>query len=95
MANTIGGYMAGNGYIWQFVDPVWQQHLDTRGAMDMHQLNNFIKQKKWWELIPSALNNMPVLIADSNNTDTSAAYVSAAATKDGKLLIAYIPPASW
>lgn len=90
---TIGGYVAGNGYIWQFEDPVWQQHMDTKGARDMHRLNDFIKQRKWWELIPSGLNSMPLLIAGSNNVDTSAAYVSAAATKDGELLIAYIPPA--
>ena len=90
--STIGGYMAGNGYIWQFVDPIWQQHLDTKGAMDMHRLNDFIKQRKWWTLVPSGMNGMPDLIAGSN-ADTSAAFVSAAATKDGKLLIAYVPPA--
>ena len=36
---------------------------------------------------------MQEIIADENNVDTSAAYVSAAATKDGSLLVVYIPPA--
>lgn len=91
--STIGGYISGNGYVWQFVDPVWQQHLNTQGALDMGRLNAFIRSIKWWALVPSGLNGMKTLIVDPNNTDTSAAYVAAAATKDGSLLVAYIPPA--
>jgi hypothetical protein len=91
--STIAGYISGNGYVWQFVDPVWQQHLNTQAALDMSRLNQFIRSINWWELIPSGMNGMPSLITDRNNIDTSASYVSAAATKDGSLLIAYIPPA--
>ncbi len=36
---------------------------------------------------------MKTLIVDKNNIDTNADYVSAAAAKDGSLLVAYIPPA--
>jgi hypothetical protein len=91
--STIGGYIAGNAYIWQFVDPVWQQHLDTQGAMDMERLNGFIRTLRWWELVPSGLNGMKTLVTDPSNIDTTAAYVSASASKDGTLLVAYIPPA--
>ena len=91
--STIGGYMSGNGYVWQFVDPVWQQHLNTQAALDMKRLNGFIRSVNWWQLVPSGLNGMKTLIVDANNIDTSAAYVSAAATKDGSLMVAYIPPA--
>ncbi len=28
--SSIGGYISGNGYVWQFVDPIWQQHLETK-----------------------------------------------------------------
>ena len=28
--STIGGYISGNGYVWPFVDPVWQEHLETQ-----------------------------------------------------------------
>ena len=90
---TIGGYIAGNAYIWQFIDPVWQQHLNTQGAMDMSRLNSFIKSIEWWKLVPSGLNGTKNLIVQGNNTDTTAVYVPAAAAKDGSLLIAYIPPA--
>lgn len=91
--STIGGYIAGNAYVWQFVDPVWQQHLDTQGAMDMERLNGFVKSIRWWELVPSGLNGMKTLVADPLNIDTTASYVSAAATNSGSLLVAYIPPA--
>jgi hypothetical protein len=91
--STIGGYIAGNAYIWQFVDPIWQQHLNTQAALDMSRLNVFIKSISWWELVPSGLNGMKPLILDQANMDTSAAYVSAAASPRGDLLVAYIPPA--
>lgn len=91
--STIGGYIAGNGYVWQFVDPVWQQHLNTPAALDMGRLNSFIRSINWWQLVPSGLNGMKTLVVDANNVDTIAGYVSAAATKDGSLLVAYIPPA--
>lgn len=90
--STIGGYISGNGYVWQFVDPVWQQHLNTQGAMDMMRLNNFIKSIEWWKLVPAGLNGMKNIIMDPANIDTSAAYISAAAARDGSLLVAYIPP---
>ncbi|MEO7490002.1 MAG: putative collagen-binding domain-containing protein, partial [Ferruginibacter sp.] len=91
--STIGGYISGNGYVWQFVDPVWQQHLNTHAAMDMSRLNSFIQSVEWWKLIPSGLDGMKTLITDASNVDTSADYVSAAAAKNGTLLVAYIPPA--
>jgi hypothetical protein len=91
--STTGGYVSGNAYIWQFVDPIWQQHLNTQAALDMSRLNSFVRSLEWWKLIPSGLNGMQTLITDVNNVDTSTAYVSAAAAKDGSLLVAYIPPA--
>ncbi len=91
--STTGGYVAGNAYIWQFIDPVWQQHLNTRGALDMARLNRFVKSIAWWKLVPSGLNGMKNIVTDQGNIDTAAAYVSAAAAKDGSLLVGYIPPA--
>jgi hypothetical protein len=88
-----GGYISGNGYVWQFVDPVWQQHLNTQAAMDMSRLNKFIRSIEWWKLVPSGLNGMKTLITGKNNRDTAADYVAASATKNGTLLVAYIPPA--
>jgi hypothetical protein len=91
--STIGGYISGNGYVWQFVDPVWQQHLNTQAALDMSRLNSFIQSIEWWKLVPSGLGGMKTLITDQNNVDTSTTYVAAAAASDGSILVAYIPPA--
>ena len=49
--STIGGYIAGNGYVWPFRDG-WQTHLDTQGSRDMARLNAFIKSITWWQLVP-------------------------------------------
>jgi hypothetical protein len=89
---TIGGYVAGNGYIWPFIDPRWKRHLNTPGTLDMQRLNDFIKSVRWWELVPSGLNGMKTLITNGGSKDTSTDYVAAAAVPDGTLLIAYIPP---
>ncbi len=91
--STIGGYISGNAYVWQFVDPVWQQHLNTQAAMDMGRLNGFIQSVHWWKLVPSGLNNMPALINSADNVDSTETYIAAAAAKDGSLLVAYLPPA--
>ena len=90
--STIGGYIAGNGYVWPFVDP-WKEHLDTPGANDMKILNNFIRSINWWELVPSGLGGMKNLLNSGGGTDTKEDYVTAAATPSGSLLIAYLPPA--
>ena len=89
---TIGGYISGNGYIWPFRSPDWQKHLDTQGAFDMERLNKFIKSITWWKLVPSGLAGMKTLITASGNISTDSDYVAAAATYEGTLLIAYIPP---
>ncbi|HEX6224338.1 MAG TPA: DUF4038 domain-containing protein [Chryseolinea sp.] len=91
--STIGGYISGNGYVWPFLDPVWQEHLDTQGARDMARLNKFIKSIEWWKLVPEGLNGMKKIITDPLNVDTTASFVSAAADPDGSLLVAYLPPA--
>ncbi len=90
---TIGGYVSGNGYVWPFIDPVWQQHLETKGTQDMTRLNQFIRSLEWWKLVPAGLGGMKNIIADPFNIDTAVTYVSAAAARDGSLLVAYIPPA--
>jgi hypothetical protein len=90
---TICGYIAGNGYVWPFIDPIWQQHLDTKGAQNMKRLNTFITSVEWWKLVPSGLNGMKNIIVNPSNIDTTASFISAAAARDGSFLVAYIPPA--
>jgi len=44
-------------------------------------------------LVPSGLNGMRTSLRLALGHDPNADYVTAAATPDGKLLVAYIPPA--
>ena len=91
--STIGGYISGNGYVWPFNAPAWRAHLDTQGSRDMARLNAFIQSIAWYELVPSGLGGMKTLITAGGSSVSLSDYVAAAATPDGTLLVAYIPPA--
>jgi hypothetical protein len=90
---TTGGYVAGNGFIWPFIDPYWKQHFDTKAAYDMRVLNTFIHSIEWWRLVPSGLNGMKELIVEGAAGDLSSNLIAAAASTEGDLLVAYVPPA--
>lgn len=90
--STLGGYIAGNGYVWPFVDPLWNEHLNSAGAADMSVLNAFIPSITWWELVPSGLGGMRTLVSSGVGSESGTDYVAAAATPSGSLLVAYIPP---
>ena len=90
--STIAGYISGNGYVWPFNSPLWQKHMDTPGADDMKRLNSFIKSITWWKLVPSGLGGMKTLITAGGSTSSDSDYVAAAATPEGTLLVAYVPP---
>jgi hypothetical protein len=90
--STIGGYVSGNGYVWPF-RPGWQNHLDSAGTSNMQRLNAFIASVPWFELVPSGLNGMPELITAGGGQVSDEDYVAAAASPDGTLLVAYVPPA--
>jgi hypothetical protein len=91
--STIGGYIAGNGYIWPFKTPEWQKHLDTKATFDMERMNKFVRSYSWWQLVPSGLQGMKTLITSGAGNSADSNYVAAAATPAGTLLIAYVPPA--
>jgi hypothetical protein len=90
---TIGGYISGNGYVWPFRAPDWQNHLDTQGSRDMGRLNAFMESIAWYDLVPSGLNGMRTLITTGGSSVSSSDYVAAAAAPNGTLLVAYLPPA--
>lgn len=89
--SNIGGYIAGNGYVWRFTAG-WQSHLDTQGARDMQRLNAFVRGIPWYRLVPSGLAGMRTLVTDGGGNLFGSDYVAAAATPDGSLLVAYVPP---
>jgi hypothetical protein len=92
----IGGYISGNGYVWPFnsspFSSDWRSHLDTQGAKDMARLNAFVRSIAWQNLVPSGLNGMKILVPSGNSPVSNSDYVAAAATPDGTLLVAYVPP---
>jgi hypothetical protein len=90
--STIGGYIAGNGYVWPFTS-TWSTHLDTQGSRDNGRLNAFIRSISWWQLVPSGLGGMRTLVTAGGGSPSDAGYVPAAATPAGTLLVAYVPPA--
>jgi hypothetical protein len=90
--SSTGGYMAGNGYVWPF-NPGWQDHLNTQGAHDNELLNAFVRTIPWRKLVPSGLGGMGTLVTAGGGAVSSPDYVAAAATPDGILLVAYVPPA--
>lgn len=92
LLSNIGGYIAGNGYIWPFTAG-WQAHLDVQGARDMEKLNTFVRSIAWYRLVPSGLAGMQELITEGASLTSEEDYVEAAATPDGALLVAYVPPA--
>jgi len=88
----IGGYISGNGYVWPFNVGIWPSHLNTQGAQDMARLNAFVRSIAWYNLVPSGMPGMGTLVT-GNSSPSSSGYVAAAATLDGALLVAYVPPA--
>lgn len=98
----IGGYISGNGCVWPFTPPKllsrsfcsdgWQAHLNTQGAQDMARLNAFIRSIAWYNLVPSGLGGMKTIVISGGSQPVFPDYVAAAASLDGALLIAYIPP---
>jgi hypothetical protein len=90
---TVGGYMAGNGYIYPFIDPQWQEHLNTKTTLDMSVLNKFIRSIEWWRLVPSGMDGMKNIIVEGEGKDSATNFIASAATKSGDMMIAYVPPA--
>jgi hypothetical protein len=88
--STIGGHVAGNGYVWPF-RAGWKDHLDTQGARDLARLNAFVTGIDWQRLVPSGLDGMRSLVTAGGGSGESS--VTAAAAPDGRLLVAYVPPA--
>ncbi|MDD1633326.1 MAG: DUF4038 domain-containing protein, partial [Methylococcaceae bacterium] len=91
--SSIGGYMAGNGYIWPFKSGVWTGHMNTQTTLDNVRLNGFMQSIAWQTLVPSGLGGIGTLITSGGSSPAASDYVAAAADPGGALLVAYVPPA--
>ena len=73
------------------------------GILDFVRMGSFLDSVRWFDLVPSNLDGMPTLITAGTGTYASWSdggsgnggmdWVVAAATRDGKSLIAYVPDA--
>ena len=91
---AVRGYVSGKDHVWPFRS-AWSSHLNTQGSRDMSHLNAFVRSIAWYKLVPSGLSGMRTLITDGGSSVGAVDYVAAAATPEGTLLVAYIPPAHY
>jgi hypothetical protein len=92
------GQIYGNHYTWQFVCPDrddagncvggWKDQLDSPGATQMAYLVSLFSSRPWYELVPDQDHDVVTAGYGTYGNDD---YVTAAATPDGKLAMAYLP----
>ena len=85
------GVVSGNRPIWLF-DKGWPAALDSSGTHDMELLGRLFETLPWTELVPSGLGGMRELVTAGRGLPGTADEVAAAATPDGRALVAYLPP---
>ena len=101
---TAGGFF-GNRDIWNFAtdhwwyDPAnfghgpWAKAMESPGTFDFLLLGRLLDSVPWYNLVPSerpGAKRKLVTRGEGNHGTTD--YVVAAATSDGKVLLAYVPP---
>ena len=103
LGGATAGAFFGNRDIWEFATASWwsgftfghgpwQAALDSTGAFDMTRLGRFLDPLPWYNLVPSGLDGMKTLVTEGGGTFGQLDYVIAAATTDGGVLLAYVPP---
>ena len=60
----------------------------------MMRLGQLLDAVAWYNLVPSGIAGMKTLVTGAGGNYGAPDYVTAAATPDGKVLLAYIPPAA-
>ena len=103
LGGTTAGVFFGNRDIWEFATGTWwsgfsfghapwQKALDSPGTLDMVRLGQFFDSVPWYDLIPSGLGGMKKLVIQGGNSNEGLDQFTAAATADGRALVAYVPP---
>jgi len=81
------GQIFGHRDIWKFA-PVWRQSLASPGAISMTHLRALFDSRAWSELVFDRENQ---ILVGGQGEHGSLDYALLAATKDGRLAIAYVP----
>ncbi len=94
LSGALAGVVYGHGDIWPFTPGRWQDALHAPGAFDMQRMAALMQGLPWTALVPSGLSGLRRLVVSRNGAWSPPVpdYIAAAATLDGTLLLAYVPP---
>lgn len=80
------GYVMGNNPLWQF-DKGWEQAMDRPSSFAMTHWGDLFRSRRWWELVPDQDHTV---VTDGLGELWGLDYTAAAASPDGRLIIAYM-----
>lgn len=83
------GHVIGNNPVWQF-DRGWQAALAMPGSVAMTHWGALFRSRRWWALVPDQKHTV---VTDGLGERWGLDYTAAAATPDGRLIIAYLTAA--
>jgi hypothetical protein len=87
------GQLYGSKYTWIFPGD-WESHLDSPGAVQMAYLVSLFESRAWYDLVPDQKHEVIKsgygTFAKKGYIDDSD-YVTAARSRDGSLVMAYLP----
>jgi hypothetical protein len=93
MLSGTTGQLYGSAWTWRLQGD-WRNNLDTPGALQLRYMKKAFQGRHWYELVPDFGGQVLIggrgqySASDSITTDT---FATAAATPDGKLVMAYMP----
>jgi len=93
MTSGACGQMYGNRYTWPFISG-WQDNLDTPGSIQIGYMKRFFEARAWFNLVTDTNH---VVVTSNHGTFSSSgfvasnAYLTAARTPDGSLVVIYTP----
>jgi hypothetical protein len=101
---AIGGVFYGHRDIWEFSTDTfnsgypfphtrWQLALDTPGSNAVRAMASLYATLPWYDLVPSGIAPMKNIVTAGGSSVGNDDYVAAAATADGKAIVAYLPAA--
>jgi hypothetical protein len=78
--------------VWCF-NTNWTSDILDSSALDFQRFNNMLDGFAWWNLVPSELSGMPLLVTSANGSQTGspAGYVAAACASDGSFMHVFFP----
>jgi PKD repeat protein len=93
------GHLYGNGYVWPMIDG-WKDNLDSIGATQIGYCKALFQSRAWYALVPDQAHALVIAGygtfysgGEAHSSISENDYVTAAATPDGQLALAYVPSA--